>query len=290
LPRRVHRLATFAVLALELAVPWLAFGPRRVRRAAFVMLTALQLAIALTGNYGFFNLLTVVDSLWLLDDEPIADLFHVSRPRARRAPWWRRISTAVAALPGLALAIAEVVTRIRRRAPRSRALAWLGDRLAPLRAVNSYGLFAVMTTSRPEIVIEGSLDGRQWREYRFRYKPVDPQTPPRFVAPHQPRLDWQMWFAAMQRPPGWFVHLLGRLLEGAPDVLALFDGNPFPDRPPTYVRALLYEYRMTDRATHRRTGAWWARELRGLYFPPMRAATATELSWSRAQPVQRSST
>ena len=87
------------------------------------------------------------------------------------------------------------------------------------------------------------------------------------MAPHQPRLDWQMWFAALGGAADWFATFLARLLEGSPDVLGLLADNPFPDHPPRYVRALLYDYRMTDRATRKRTGAWWDRRLIGTYFP-----------------------
>ena len=88
------------------------------------------------------------------------------------------------------------------------------------------------------------------------------------MAPHQPRLDWQLWFAALSSPPAWFMALLGRLLEGSPDVLALFEQNPFPEAPPKMVRASLYKYRMSDRRTRRATGAWWTRERLGLYVAP----------------------
>ena len=101
---------------------------------------------------------------------------------------------------------------------------------------------------------------------------------PGTVAPHQPRLDWQMWFAALRPPPRWFVAFLARLLEGSPDVLKLLGTNPFPDRPPRYVRALLYEYRMTNLETKRRTGAWWQRELIGTYFPTSTLRGASEAS------------
>jgi predicted DCC family thiol-disulfide oxidoreductase YuxK/uncharacterized membrane protein YphA (DoxX/SURF4 family) len=272
LPRPVQRLSTFVALALELGAPFLTVAPRRLRRAAFVALAGLQTLIAATGSYGFFNLLTIVDSLWLLDDEPLARALRLRRPPRQRAPWWRRLAVAVAALPLVALSVSELVTRLRRRTKLPPALVRLHEAAAPFRAVNRYGLFAVMTRQRPEIVIEGSRDGVEWREYRFRYKPGDVRTPPRLAAPHQPRLDWQMWFAALQPPPVWFGKLLGRLLEGAGDVVALFDGDPFPEGPPTYVRALLYEYRMTDRETRRRTGAWWERTFLGLYVPPVRLA------------------
>jgi hypothetical protein len=138
-----------------------------------------------------------------------------------------------------------------------------------MRSINAYGLFSVMTTHRPEIVIEGSDDGEHWKEYELPYKPGSPRRAPRWVAPHQPRLDWQMWFAALEPPPAWFFHLLVRLLEGSREVLALFESTPSRTQPPRYVRALLYEYTMTDRATRRRTGAWWHRKELGLYFPPV---------------------
>jgi lipase maturation factor 1 len=283
LPRRFQRLSTFVVLALELGAPFFVFAPRRIRRAALAALAGLQALIAATGNYGFFNLLTVVNSLWMLDDEPVARTLGLRTPPAQRTPWWRRVAVAIMVLPLMALSVSELLGRLRRGAPgprdargwgatMRRALARLHGVVAPFHAVNPYGLFAAMTTERPEIVIEGSMDGIEWREYHFRYKPGDVRRPPRRVAPHQPRLDWQMWFAALQPPPVWFGNFLVRLLEGAPDVVGLLDGNPFPDAPPTYVRALLYDYRMTDRQTRRRTGAWWHRELRGLYVPPVRLA------------------
>jgi hypothetical protein len=218
----------------------------------------------------------------MLDDAPIARALRLRAPPNQRAPWWRRVAVAVAALPLVIDSISELVTRLRRRAAIPRPLARLHQLVAPFHAVSSYGLFAVMTTQRPEIVIEGSTDGSEWREYQFRYKPGDVGKPPRLAAPHQPRLDWQMWFAALGPPPLWFAKLLVRLLEGSPDVLALFEHDPFPGRPPTYVRALLYEYRMTDREVRRRTGAWWQRDLRGVYIPPVRLEKAGNTSFSTA--------
>jgi hypothetical protein len=268
LPRRAHRFSTFVTLALELGAPFLTFAPRRLRHVAFVGLVGLQALIAATGNYGFFNLLTIVDSLWLVDDEALPRRLRPHGAPDRRAPGWRRIAGALAAAPLLAVSAMELYGRLLHR-PGPRSLRRVRAFLAPFEAVNPYGLFAVMTTERPEIVVDGSMDGSEWREYRFRYKPSDVNAPPRLVAPHQPRLDWQMWFAALGPPPPWFATFLMRLLEGEANVLALLDGTPFPDHPPRYVRAQLYEYRMTDRATRGRTGAWWSRERIGLYVPPM---------------------
>jgi len=138
-----------------------------------------------------------------------------------------------------------------------------------LRTVNSYGLFAVMTTKRNEIIIEGSNDGTNWLAYEFKYKPGDLNRRPAFVAPFQPRLDWQMWFAALGdvRQNPWFVNLCERLLQGSPGVRTLLENNPFPDKPPRYIRAEFYEYRFTTPAERQATGAWWHREPAGEYLP-----------------------
>jgi hypothetical protein len=149
-------------------------------------------------------------------------------------------------------------------------LAVIPNAALPLRSFNRYGLFAVMTTERPEIIIEGSNDGRTWLPYEFKDKPGDLTRRPGFVAPHQPRLDWQLWFAALENPAEnpWVTHLCVRLLQGSPPVLALFASNPFPGRPPRQVRALLYEYRCTNRATRAATGRWWDRTPVAYYLPP----------------------
>jgi len=262
LPMSIQRLSTAVALGVELCVPFFGFGPRRVRLAGFSALTGLQLLIAATGNYGFFNLLSVVLGLWFLDDQQVNRGRH---DRARPTPLWRRLANAALALPLGAVSVFQLLERFGKAAPRP--VERLRERLAPLRSVNSYGLFSVMTTTRPEIVVEGSDDGQTWREYQFRYKPGDPRRPPRWVAPHQPRLDWQMWFAAMGPPPAWFASFMVRLLEGSPEVLGLLAANPFPDRPPRFVRALLYDYSPSDLRTRRETGLVWHRVPLGTYFP-----------------------
>jgi len=140
---------------------------------------------------------------------------------------------------------------------------------APLDIVNTYGLFAVMTTTRPEIIVQGSNDGETWLDYEFMFKPGDLRRAPQWVEPHQPRLDWQMWFAALStyRSTPWFANFMVRLLEGSPEVLALLGNNPFPTTPPKFVRAELFNYSFTNFATRRATGNWWKRTPRGLYFP-----------------------
>jgi hypothetical protein len=152
-----------------------------------------------------------------------------------------------------------------------RPIASLGEWVAPFHIVNGYGLFRVMTKSRPEIILEGSADGIEWLPYEFHWKPGELNRPPPWVAPHQPRLDWQMWFAALgtYRQNPWFVRFTKQLLENNADVTRLLAHNPFPDKPPLYVQSTLYDYHFTTLTERRATGAWWKREKRGEYLPPV---------------------
>jgi hypothetical protein len=125
-----------------------------------------------------------------------------------------------------------------------------------------------MTTKRYEIIIQGSNDGVEWRDYEFRYKPGDVSRRPLWNIPHQPRLDWQMWFAALDDPRRlqWFSHFLERLLQNEPTVTALLESNPFPGKPPIYVRAQFYDYTFASK-DEKAKGQWWDRQFLGLYFP-----------------------
>ena len=232
------------------------------------MTLALQAIIFLTGNYTFFNLLAVALCLSLFDD---ALLRGFTRPKpVTQHPTsgiFQRAVTAVLFSFVLLASSFQLMETFSLRIPRpaANALSWI----APFGIVNTYGLFAGMTTTRPEIIVEGSNDAETWREYGFEYKPGDLKRAPRWVQPHQPRLDWQMWFAALGSYQGqpWFVNFMVRLLEGSPEVLALMATNPFPASPPQYIRARLYDYKFTSFAERRSTGNWWRRELRGEYFP-----------------------
>jgi len=262
LPRWFQTTSTFGVLAIELAAPFLIFGPRRWRLAGAWAMLGLQALIFATGNYTFFNLLAVALLLFVFDDRALKAGPPLGPARARfvAARW------ALASFLGVAglLRIAESMNGVL-----PRPLALIAHTGPPLMIVNPYGLFAVMTTTRPEIVIQGSNDGEYWLDYEFHYKPGDVNRAPLQVAPHQPRLDWQMWFAALDdvRSSPWFLSFAEKLLDGSPEVARLLARNPFPDRPPRYIRALLYEYSFADRATHAATGAWWRREPRGTFLP-----------------------
>ena len=272
LPGWFQRMSVGVVFFVELLVPFLIFAPRRARLFAAGAITLLQLLIFLTGNYAFFNLLTVSLCLFLLDDALLERILPerlrklLARESTKTPRYFSQILCRPVATLALFVGVFQVVGTFGVRwAPAE----FVTRAIAPLEIVNSYGLFAVMTTTRPEIVVEGSNDGSTWLAYDFQYKPGDLGRRPAWVQPHQPRLDWQMWFAALgdyQSDP-WIVHFMGRLLEGSPEVLRLLADNPFPVAPPRYVRAMLYEYRFSTPAEKKATGDWWSRELKGVYVP-----------------------
>ena len=273
-------------LFTEIVVPFFLWKPRRIRLVAAGLLIVLQLAIALTGNYCFFNLLAIALCLLLIDDAswcrqrdgnvegraPASPASQELRPPIRNA--WLRPQIVCAWIVFLMTAPLNawlMFSAFKPEAEAPRPIAWLYGYVEPLRIANGYGLFRVMTKDRREIVIEGSADGIDWLPYEFRWKPGEVNHAPGWCAPHQPRLDWQMWFAALgspQRNP-WFVRLAACLLENKRDVVRLLARNPFPDKPPRYIRASFYRYRFTTAAERRETGAWWKRQELGEYLPPV---------------------
>ncbi|MDD4931863.1 MAG: lipase maturation factor family protein [Methylacidiphilaceae bacterium] len=268
LPLGFHELSTFLVLATELVIPFFFLAGRLGRLFAFTVLLLLQIFILLTGNHAFYNWLTLVLCFSLLDDSLLGRALPRLSLEALPPPLLqRRLSPILAALLFL-LSLPLFVAVLGVRLPPSLEIVLRS--IGPFRSVNDYGAFAVMTTRRLEIVIEGSRDGVSWLPYPFRWKPGELRKMPAFVAPYQPRLDWQMWFAALNGPERtpWFPRLVLRLLEGSPEVAALFASNPFPGSAPTYVRALLYDYRFSSWAELQHTGSWWQRYLLGVYLPP----------------------
>jgi predicted DCC family thiol-disulfide oxidoreductase YuxK len=276
LPRAFQHASTFAVLAVELGAPFLIFLPRRIRLFGAGLLLTLQALIFATGNYTFFNLLAAAITLFLFDDQALRGIVWMplrirelvlSEPvRTGRLGRWAAAALTLLILP---LGLVRIFENTTVRLPEP--VEALARYSSPFQVVNSYGLFAVMTTERLEIVVEGSDDGQSWQAYEFPYKPGEVTRAPRWAAPYQPRLDWQMWFAALSdyRTNPWFVAFVERLLEGSPEVLALLEKNPFPDHPPRYVRAPMYDYKFSTWEERRTTGAWWHQEPHGQYLPPV---------------------
>jgi predicted DCC family thiol-disulfide oxidoreductase YuxK len=272
---------------VELGLPFLVFTPRRPRRLALAGFLSLQALIAATGNYGFFNLLAAVLCVPLLDDRDwpaglrsrLLDTGAPGGPAARpRSHLLRTVVAAALALLSIPPLTDAFHTGYRRR-HRVGPLLRLTEATSPLLLSNSYGLFRTMTTTRPEIEVQGSDDRRSWRPFVFRYKPGDPARAPRFFAPHMPRLDWQMWFAALraERIDGdpvatqewlfeedvWLQRLLAALLRGEPRVAELMDPSPF-EAPPRFVRLVLWEYRFSEGGSD-----WWTRRRVGVLAGPL---------------------
>lgn len=271
LPDGVLHFAVGATFFIELVVAFLVFAPRRLRFAAAGAFVLLELLILATGNYNFFNLLTIALCVLLFDDRAIARIVP-ARLRERIKPaatsvLVKRTAVTFAALITALGAMSFWATAHRTSLP-APILAVLRA-VDPLHAANGYGLFAVMTTTRDEIVIEGTADGKTWKPYHFRYKPDALDRAPPWIIPHQPRLDWQLWFAALsnfQRQP-WFIQFATRLLVNSPPVTALLAHNPFPDAPPEALRAQRYRYQFTTPEERPQTGHWWKREYVGPYLP-----------------------
>lgn len=284
LPHAVLRVACLVMFAIELIAPWGLWAGRRARRSAAVAILFFQAIIELTGNYTYFNLLTAALCLLALDDAFWLALAGALFPQA----WADRLRGAADAAPacpsGPALkgfaCLAVVVTAIQALAgfppgvAGSAAADWVMEVADPFRSFNSYGLFASMTTDRPELIFEGSDDGRDWRPYAFPHKPGNLYARPQFVAPGQPRLDWQLWFAALEPPEAspWVDSLVVALLRGNPTVLALIAQNPFPEHPPRYIRVIRYLYTFSTPADRRASGRWWSRVFDEFYLGPVSLA------------------
>jgi lipase maturation factor 1 len=276
LPLWFQKASTAATLFVELVAPFFILGPRAARRAAFALLAGLQAIVAITGNYAFFNILSVALCVYVLA-ERTADPEGAASQYASRAlshplhglETIRNAALIVVALVTVPVSATMFAARFGVALPIETVVEPLADVIQPLRSVNSYGLFAVMTTTRPEIIVEASDDGERWLPYEFSYKAGDLRRRPPWVAPHQPRLDWQMWFAALGEASGepWFQRFCRQLLTASPDVLRLLAFDPMGGRAPKYVRAVLYQYHYASADEHRR-GVWWTRDRLGEYLPP----------------------
>jgi hypothetical protein len=269
LPGWFQGLCVKATFFIELALPFLLVFPRRLRLIGAGGIAFLQVMIALTGNYGIFNLLTLALCLLAVDDVVWGGLAArmASGSAKRFLPTWVLQSAAAAIF---LLSLVPMASAFRRPVPWMEPLARVYESVQPFRTINGYGLFAMMTTQRREIIVQGSDDGLNWKTYGFGYKPGPVHRAPPWVAPGMPRLDWQMWFAALagaERTP-WFGNFLFRLLQGSPSVQGLLDDTPvFSGGRPRYVRALADGYTFTTPAQKKTTGDWWKSEPLAIYYP-----------------------
>lgn len=276
LPRWMLKAGVLFNYLAELVAPWFAFYPRTARHIAGVILVLLQLTLILGGNLSFLNWLTIVPALACFDDSfwrkllPrwLGDRASKAAAAAQSSRAMERAGWAVAVMVGL-LSIQPVVNLI---SPSQ----IMNTSFDALDLVNTYGAFGSVGRERLNVVFEGTAastpDGRAvWKAYPYQALPVALDRRPRQIAPYQPRLDWQMWFAAMGTPEEypWTLHLVWKLLHNDPGALSLLGGNPFPERPPHYIRAVLYRYAFAPPGNPQ--GAWWTRQELGLWLPPLSA-------------------
>lgn len=273
LPNGFHEISTVFILVSQLICPFFIFTVRKWRIGYFFLMISTQCLIAISGNYGYFNILTIVLAILLLDDIFIKKIFlfikvHLNSPLYSSISFTKHIFLNVIGSILLILSLMNIYGLLfKLELPHSinRAI----ESLQPFHLNNRYGLFAVMTKTRPEIIIEGSNDLKNWSEYRFKWKAGELDQPPLYVAPHQPRLDWQMWFEALGsfRRNSWFIGFLEKILKGSEDVLNLLEYNPFPTSPPRYIRAITYDYNFTNWNEKTKSGFWWKRSSKRPYSP-----------------------
>lgn len=270
LPDWLLRTGTGFTFFTELVVPFLIFLPRPFRLFAAAVTVFMQLLIIASSNHNFINLLTILLCLFLLDDKIVKRLLPNKRSAfssVQTPAGFSRLKNAFSAITAVLILVSSLslfysmVTH--KRLPTLLA--------QPAQLIRSYGLghiyhvFPTMQVERHELIVQGSYDRQEWKSYEFRYKPGDISRAPPFIVPHQPRLDWMIWFV----PPKfdsqihWFKLFLRRLAKNEPEVVALIKKNPFKDKAPTYLRVLVYRYHFTNREERKQSGNWWKRELLG---------------------------
>lgn len=270
LPMWFHKLSTLFMFIVEIGLPFAMFGTDGMRLAVFAGFISLQFFIWATGNFSYLNHMTVVLSTIL-----VANVYM---------PEWLMFSasTGPASLPvsiictaaGTFLTLLQLIQLWQHFYPNSLFHYWL-QKFSSYFICNRYGIFAIMTTQRFEIIFEGSDDQKNWKEYYFFYKPSEVDRRPRRISPYQPRIDWQAWFLPLggYRYDAWLTNFIYHLLQGTPEVLKLIRHNPFPDAPPKFVRSVMYEYTFSSFKEKKEHGWWWRREFIDLFTEPMTLRT-----------------
>jgi len=259
---------------VELIVPWFSFGPRTARHIAGVLLVTFQIFLIISGNLSFLNYLTIIPLLACFDDTFLRHFLPgrlVRRAeRAAQESKPSRIHNAIATALAILIAYLSIPTVLNLVSNRQ----LMNYSFVPFDIVNTYGAFGTVGRERDEIVFEGTEDSvvtgdTKWKEYEFTAKPGDPNRRPPFVAPYQPRIDWQIWFAAMASPAEypWTLHFVWKLLRNDAGTLSLLANNPFPNAPPHYIRARLYRYEFAPLGEK----AWWKRQPISEWLPVLSA-------------------
>jgi hypothetical protein len=283
LSRWFHFLPRFSLRAgvlfnhmAELVAPWFVFWPRRARYIAGLVIVAFQFTLILSGNLSFLNWVTIIPALACFDDSFWKKILpHALVRRAEQAAAEAQPSQSMY-IAGWAITILVVTLSVQPVLNLFSSDQIMNTSFDPFDLVNTYGAFGSVGRERYNVVFEGTDaavpdDDADWKAYPYKGLPVDLSQRPPQVAPYQLHFDWQMWFAAMDSPQDypWTLHLVWKLLHNDPVALSLFAGNPFPQHPPRYVRAVLYRYRFAKPGN--KEGHWWERDKLGLWLRPFAA-------------------
>jgi Lipase maturation factor len=258
----------------ELVAPWFVFWPRIARSIAGIVIITFQLVIILSGNLSFLNWITIVPALACFDDRAWSKI--LPRALTRRAEHAQTLATISRPMQRTAFAIAALVAVLSVQ-PLLNVLSAhqiMNTSFDPLDLVNTYGAFGAVGKERFNVVFEGTDsyfpdETATWKPYPYKGLPVALDKQPPQIAPYQLHLDWQMWFAAMGTPNEypWTLNLIWKLLHNDPGALSLFASNPFPDKPPRYIRAVWYRYKFLPAGN--REGKWWERDEKQIWLPPL---------------------
>lgn len=262
LPKWFHRLEVLGNHAAQLVVPWFLFAPQPVATIAAAIVIATQLWLVISGNFAWLNVITIVLAFSAVGDSALGIEF--ASPGSSPV-WWMSLVVV------FAIFIVVLSWRPLRNLFSRHQL--MNASFNRWHLVNAYGAFGSVTQHRYEVIVEGTdasiPTDADWKEYEFPGKPGDPAFRPPQVAPYHYRLGWLLWFLALGSPGDrWFPALLGKLLEGDPQIRTLIRVDPFDGAAPRYVRARVFSYRFTTEEEKARTGLYWMREAVGTLVPP----------------------
>ena len=274
MPKLFHKLGVLWNHFIELIVPFFVFYPRILRHLAGVLLISFQFILILSGNLSFLNWLTIVPAIACFDDSFFKKILprwiikksEYARENQKTYSWQPYISWSLVILIAmLSIPVIQNLLSLHQ---------YMNTSFTSIPIVNTYGAFGSIGKERYELILEGTTDEvitskTLWKEYEFKAKPGNIYRHLPIIAPYQPRIDWQIWFAAMESPQQnpWLIHLIWKLLDNDKDALGLLANNPYSNNPPKYIRVQFYKYQFNKPGE--KSGAVWSRTYIGEWLPPL---------------------
>ncbi len=268
MPKVLHKTETLFNHIVQLGLVWLLFLPQPLATIGALSVILSQAYLIISGNYAWLNWLTLLLAFSGISDPYLQTIIPITIPGNLVSPFYFEVAIILLTVAVAYMSINPIKNMISRHQR-------MNASFNPLHLVNTYGAFGTVTRNRYEIIIEGTYDHKinsdtEWKAYEFKGKPGNPKRIPPQIAPYHLRLDWQIWFAAMSsiRSNKWLLRFVLKLLQGDEDSLKLLKGNPFKNKPPSYIRIRLFHYRYADKQEQRQSGNWWTRSFEQIYLPP----------------------